>query len=1053
MAEGTTLDTLSLELRGNAASAQESISGLITSLGSLSSRLSTALAALRSVNNELRQMQNIGVVGAKATGVNATQDSGAMSAYASTVGAVGNAVNIASENVGKLTVNIKEAGESSSSATKKTGGFANAMSRVGRIFSTMIIRLGLKKVISAFSDSWTAAYNFSKSIGGEFASSVDKASTLLSKATTSIVTVFSPALNALIPVITSVVSMIEYLCNAISWLFSLLGSASDFFGVSTDAVNKYADAAGSGGSANKELLASFDELNVISSTSGGGSGSGSSYVSGLTDSITGELDALTFYIGESLLAVGLILACTGHVGIGVALMAVGAAGIAKTIIEDWDKLSTEVKNQIAMITTIVGVSMLGLGAVLAFSGANIPLGIGMMAIGAINLAAAAYVSWKGGVSQEVMDQIALITAYVGTAFLALGAILALSGAAVGIGIGLMVAGAVSLASSVAISWSGGISENVKKKISEIADTVGSALLVLGAILTFSGVNIPLGLGMMAVGGLSLAAAASPDWNSFVSKLKSAFGTVKTYLVLVWETISTAATNAWNTVCKWWEDSGIGPAVRSAWTGTKIYLTQLWENVSSFASTAWDNVKKWWEDSGIGAAVRSAWAGTKIYLTSLWENVSSFISSAWDNVKKWWQTSGVGAWVERTWSGVQTFFSDLWGNVKTAAVYAYDRVKVWWQTNVESRVKEKGIWGGIEGFFIGLWNSIKVRAEAAWNKVKDWWEKTGIGESVRKLWSVVEDFLVNDVWEPIRSKVVEAWDKVKEWWENSEFAQGIRSAWSAITAFLQDSVWNPIKESVVKAWEEVEKWWKDSVFGQSIEMAWNNVVSFLQNDVWTPITTAVTDAWSIVEKWWNENIWSNITKAWEGIKGFFEEVFKPISDALNWLSEIFDFDGKSVNMDININENTTKTTTYQAGTGSQITQAVEAQSRESTSTKKTNNSSGNWFSDVVTNGLKLLGFAEGGFPTSGDLFLANEEGAEYIGSMNGKTTVANQEEIISGIQRGVAEANGEQNSLLRQQNDLLRNILEKDSSVRLTASAALGRVTKQSMDLYSNVVGG
>jgi hypothetical protein len=70
------------------------------------------------------------------------------------------------------------------------------------------------------------------------------------------------------------------------------------------------------------------------------------------------------------------------------------------------------------------------------------------------------------------------------------------------------------------------------------------------------------------------------------------------------------------------------------------------------------------------------------------------------------------------------------------------------------------------------------------------------------------------------------------------------------------------------------------------------------------------------------------------------------------------------------------------------------------------------------------------------------GAEYIGSMNGKTTVANQEEIISGIQRGVAKANGEQNSLLRQQNDLLRNILEKDSSVRLTASAALGRVTSR-----------
>ena len=1011
MADGTTLDTLSLELRGNATSAQESISGLITSLGSLSSRLSTALSALRSVNNELRQMQSLGVVGAKATGVNATQDSGAMSAYASTVGAVGNAVNIASENVGKLTVNIKEAGQASSSATRKTSGFANAMSRVGRIFSTMVIRLGLKKVISAFSDSWTAAYNFSKSIGGEFASSVDKASTLLSKATTSIVTAFSPALNALIPVITSVVSMIEYLCSAISWLFSLLGSASDFFGVSTDAVNKYADAAGSGGSANKELLASFDELNVISSASGGGGGGGASYVSGLTDSITGELDALTFYIGESLLAVGLILACTGHVGIGVALMAVGAAGIAKTIIEDWDKLSTEVKNQIAMITTIVGVSMLALGAILAFSGANIPLGIGMMAIGAINLAAAAYVSWKGGVSQEVMDQIAMITAYVGAASLAVGTILALSGAAVGIGIGLMVAGAASLATSVAISWSGGVSEEVKKKISEIAEIVGSALLVLGAILTFSGANIPLGLGMMAVGGLSLVAASSPDWDSFVSKLKSIFGTVKDYLVLVWDTVSTAATKAWNAVKQWWEDSGIGTAVRNVWAGIKTYFSQLWSNISSFATIAWNNVKRWWEESGIGDKVRTLWGGLSSYFRGLWQDISDLAGNAWI------------------------------------------AVSTWWKNNVTDKVKKDGIWGGVKGFFEGLWNTIQENASRAWNEVKQWWESTGIGTEVRKVWTNVKAFLVDSVWEPVRKKLVEAWTKVEDWWKNSEFAQGIRSAWSAVANFLQDEVWTPIKTAITNAWDQVENWWNDSLVGKGIRAAWNLVSTFLIEEVWNPIKSVVTGAWDIVEDWWNTNIWDNITKAWNGIKGFFEDVFKPISDALNWLGEILGFNGKTVNMNVNINENTTKTTTYQPGTGSQITQTVEAQSRESTSTKKTNNSSGNWFSDVVSNGLKLLGFAEGGFPTSGDLFLANEEGAEYIGSMNGKTAVANQEEIISGIQRGVAEANSEQNSLLRQQNDLLRNILEKDSSVRLTASAALGRVTKQSMDLYSNVVGG
>ena len=90
---------------------------------------------------------------------------------------------------------------------------------------------------------------------------------------------------------------------------------------------------------------------------------------------------------------------------------------------------------------------------------------------------------------------------------------------------------------------------------------------------------------------------------------------------------------------------------------------------------------------------------------------------------------------------------------------------------------------------------------------------------------------------------------------------------------------------------------------------------------------------------------------------------------------------------------------------------------------------------------------------GDVSIANEQGAELVGSINGRTSVANQGQIIEGIQRGVAEANSEQNALLRQQNDLLRSILEKDTSVRLNASAALGRITRQSMDMYANMVGG
>ena len=98
--------------------------------------------------------------------------------------------------------------------------------------------------------------------------------------------------------------------------------------------------------------------------------------------------------------------------------------------------------------------------------------------------------------------------------------------------------------------------------------------------------------------------------------------------------------------------------------------------------------------------------------------------------------------------------------------------------------------------------------------------------------------------------------------------------------------------------------------------------------------------------------------------------------------------------------------------------------------------------------------EGGFVNSGDLFVANENGVpEMVGSFGHQTAVANNDQIVAGIAGGVAAANEEQNALLRQQNALLRGILEKDSSVRIGASAELGRVTRQSLNMYSGLVGG
>lgn len=86
------------------------------------------------------------------------------------------------------------------------------------------------------------------------------------------------------------------------------------------------------------------------------------------------------------------------------------------------------------------------------------------------------------------------------------------------------------------------------------------------------------------------------------------------------------------------------------------------------------------------------------------------------------------------------------------------------------------------------------------------------------------------------------------------------------------------------------------------------------------------------------------------------------------------------------------------------------------------------------GKSLFGFADGGFPDAGQLFIAREAGAEMVGSLGGHTAVANNDQIVEGIREGVEAAMERQNQLLRRQNELLQALLEKEGSAEVNVSS-------------------
>lgn len=97
--------------------------------------------------------------------------------------------------------------------------------------------------------------------------------------------------------------------------------------------------------------------------------------------------------------------------------------------------------------------------------------------------------------------------------------------------------------------------------------------------------------------------------------------------------------------------------------------------------------------------------------------------------------------------------------------------------------------------------------------------------------------------------------------------------------------------------------------------------------------------------------------------------------------------------------------------------------------------------------------EGGFVDAGQLFVAREAGPELVGTIGGSTAVANNDQIVAGIQYGVQagmqQANAEQNGLIQQIANYAAQIAQKNLTI--SPSVGLGQVMARSAELYGRAV--
>ncbi len=235
------------------------------------------------------------------------------------------------------------------------------------------------------------------------------------------------------------------------------------------------------------------------------------------------------------------------------------------------------------------------------------------------------------------------------------------------------------------------------------------------------------------------------------------------------------------------------------------------------------------------------------------------------------------------------------------------------------------------------------------------------------------------WDEVKKFAAEAWEAIKK---------TINNAIDAVKVFISSTL-----ELIKTAWET--KWNQIKAFASNL---WNAIKALATSifeairdklsEIWDSVKRTIEEKWNAIKDWF-EDIWKKIkevfkpdamievgksimNKLWDGLKSVWGSI-------AGWLQGCADFVG---------------------GVWDGIVEGAKSifKSAKEDAEDDEADDSDDW--DYGTNS-PVSGHASGGFPKSGQMFVAREDGIpEMVGSWGGRAAVANNQQITQGITQAV-----------------------------------------------------
>lgn len=273
---------------------------------------------------------------------------------------------------------------------------------------------------------------------------------------------------------------------------------------------------------------------------------------------------------------------------------------------------------------------------------------------------------------------------------------------------------------------------------------------------------------------------------------------------------------------------------------------------------------------------------------------------------------------------------------------------------------------------------KVKPAFKWLGEKlDWLNGLTGGKPVIKEWisKNAVDNLINSVgaFRVIKrfADAMKDWEGLETWWKEKVLPYLDEVTWKDLWNVIIDAMLF-ILPGISPAWKkEIDQWWNQYVVPVFSVDNWMKLYAAIGSSLKTTWDNAVEQWNKDFKKWWDDVTKKFSQSTWKsalsGVKPAFEAAFNAAIEAVKsiwnkfatWLNDKLNFEIKPISV-----------------AGHEI------------------------FGGTSINLGKIPTFATGGYPATGQMFIARESGPEMVGRIGGRTAVANNDQIVDGVSKGV-----------------------------------------------------